>query len=135
MSTGSAGERTVFDICGHEYFVRLVDAFYDGVERDPVLMALYPEGSDTIGARHRLAMFLVQYWGGPDTYMVERGHPRLRMRHQPFVITHVERDRWLMHMANAIESTMGLIDEEHRDDVVDRIAQYMVNAADHLRNA
>lgn len=126
---------TVYDICGPDYFVKLVDAFYDGVERDQILIPLYPEGSDTVGARHRLAMFLVQYWGGPDTYMTERGHPRLRMRHQPYVITHLERDRWLMHMANAIESTMEMIDEGHRETVVTRIAEYMVNAADHLRNA
>ena len=55
-------------------------------------MPLYPEGSETKGARERLALFLIQYWGGPDTYMQERGHPRLRMRHNPFVIGALERD-------------------------------------------
>jgi hemoglobin len=66
--------------------------------------------------------------------MEERGHPRLRMRHQPFVIAERERDHWLMHMAHAIESTMEMIPEDSREDVVDQLAQYMVNAAEHLRN-
>ena len=44
-------------------------------------------------------MFLAQYWGGPPTYSEERGHPRLRMRHAPFVIGTLERDAWLRHMS------------------------------------
>lgn len=99
------------------------------------MIPLYPEGTQTSGARHRLATFLIQYWGGPHTYMEERGHPRLRMRHNPYVIAARERDHWLMHMANAIEATMNLIPEDVRDDVVSQIANYMVNAAEHLRNS
>jgi hemoglobin len=129
-----SSDRSVYDICGANYFVALVDAFYDGIETDQVLLPLYPEGAVTEGARHRLATFLIQYWGGPHTYMEERGHPRLRMRHQPFVIAERERDHWLMHMAHAIESTMEMIPEDSREDVVDQLAQYMVNAAEHLRN-
>ena len=34
----------------------------------------------------RLTLFLEQYWGGPTTYSEQRGHPRLRMRHNPFHI-------------------------------------------------
>ena len=128
-------EKSVYDLCGQEYFFALVDAFYDGVETDQILMPLYPDGTVTTGARHRLATFLIQYWGGPHTYLEERGHPRLRMRHQPYVIATRERDHWLMHMASAIESTMHLIPEDVRDDVVSQIAHYMVNAAEHLRNS
>ena len=50
------------------------------------------------GARHRLTLFLIQYWGGPTTYSDERGHPRLRLRHLPFHIGREERDAWLAHM-------------------------------------
>ena len=67
------------------FFEALVGRFYDGVETDPVLRPLYPE-PDLAGARHRLTLFLAQYWGGPTTYDEERGHPRLRMRHAPFAI-------------------------------------------------
>ena len=68
---------------GAPFFERLVDAFYDGVANDEVLLRLYPEAPDLTGARHRLTLFLIQYWGGPTTYSDERGHPRLRMRHMP----------------------------------------------------
>jgi hemoglobin len=70
---------------GMAFFERLVDRFYEGVADDPPLRALYPE-EDLAGARHRLTLFLAQYWGGPRTYDQERGHPRLRMRHVPFAI-------------------------------------------------
>jgi hemoglobin len=45
---------------------------------------------------------LMQYWGGPGTYNEQRGHPRLRMRHAPFVIGPAERDAWLRHMEGAL---------------------------------
>jgi hemoglobin len=94
---------TLYDrVGGMAFFDRLVDRFYDGVEGDPVLLALYPEPSDLAGARRRLTLFLVQYWGGPTTYLEERGHPRLRSRHFPFSIGELERDRWLHHMRAAI---------------------------------
>ena len=134
MST-SNNERSIFDIVGGEFFVNLVDTFYDGVERDEVLLRLYPEGSDTVGARRRLAQFLTQYWGGPDDYMQERGHPRLRMRHFDYSIGELERDHWLMHMASAIETVVAQVDESDREHVAMELAQYMVNAAEHLRNA
>ncbi len=133
--TTSNNERSIYDIVGGEFFVKLVDAFYDGVERDEVLIRLYPEGSDTVGARRRLAQFLTQYWGGPDDYMQERGHPRLRMRHFDYSIGELERDHWLMHMAAAIESVITDVHESDREHVTMELAQYMVNAAEHLRNS
>lgn len=88
---------------GEATFRRLVDRFYEGVAGDPALRPLYPE-EDLAGARERLTLFLVQYWGGPATYSERRGHPRLRMRHQPFAIGPAERDAWLGHMRAAVES-------------------------------
>lgn len=132
--TNDAADRSLYDIVGGDFFVRLVDAFYNGVEHDEVLLRLYPEGSDTVGARRRLSLFLAQYWGGPHDYMDERGHPRLRMRHFDFAIGELERDHWLMHMATAIESVVGEVSEADREHVTMELAQYMVNAAEHLRN-
>ena len=86
---------------GEAGFRRLVDRFYDGVAEDPLLRPLYPE-ADLSGARDRLSLFLMQYWGGPTTYSLQRGHPRLRLRHQPFAIGRAERDAWLRHMAAAV---------------------------------
>ena len=117
---------------GMPFFVRLVDAFYDGVATDEVLLPLYPEQPDLSGARHRLTLFLVQYWGGPTTYLDERGHPRLRMRHLPFHIGPLERDRWLVHMAAAVERACA--DPEVPDGTADELMGYFVPAAEHLRN-
>lgn len=113
---------------GEDFFVRLVDAFYDGVATDDVLLPLYPEPDDLGPARRRLAMFLAQYWGGPTTYNDERGHPRLRMRHFPFHIGPLERDRWLHHMILAVDHVAP--DEEVRTTLL----RYFVPAAEHLRN-
>ncbi|TYK52344.1 globin [Actinomadura decatromicini] len=87
---------------GEETFHRLVHRFYQGVADDPDLRALYPE-EDLGPAEERLRLFLIQYWGGPSTYSQRRGHPRLRMRHVPFVIDEAQRDAWLRHMRVAVE--------------------------------
>lgn len=117
---------------GMPFFERLVDEFYDGVADDPVLLPLYPEQPDLTGARRRLTLFLAQYWGGPTTYDDERGHPRLRMRHLPFRIGVLERDRWLTHMAAAVESVCA--DPEVPDDVAEELMAYFVPVAEHMRN-
>jgi len=114
------------------FFERLVDAFYEGVATDEVLLPLYPEQPDLTGARHRLTLFLAQYWGGPQTYMEERGHPKLRMRHFPFHVGPLERDRWLVHMAAAVERTCA--DESIGEAVAAEMMAYFVPAAEHLRN-
>jgi hemoglobin len=113
---------------GMPFFERLVDEFYRGVERDDVLLRLYPEPHDLAPARRRLTLFLAQYWGGPTTYSDQRGHPKLRMRHMPFTVGPVERDHWLAHMTHAIETVTD--DEEVRAQLLG----YFVPAAEHLRN-
>jgi hemoglobin len=95
---------SVFDAAGGEATFRtLVARFYAGVAADPVLRPIYPE-EDLAGATERLTLFLIQYWGGPNTYSERRGHPRLRMRHSPFQIGRRERDAWLRHMTAAVDS-------------------------------
>jgi hemoglobin len=61
---------------------------------------MYPE--DLTQSKSYLAGFLVQYWGGPQTYSEERGHPRLRMRHFPFVIGVEQAAAWYRHMEAAV---------------------------------
>ena len=110
------------------FFTRLVDAFYDRVERDPVLLALYPDPDDLGPARVRLRLFLAQYWGGPATYSDERGHPRLRMRHQPFAIDDEARDRWLAAMRGAIDEI------NPSTPFANALTDYFTMAADAMRN-
>lgn len=136
---------TLYEVVGGElFFRRLVDEFYRGVADDEVLAPLYPEyraggpgaGTDFSGARHRLALFLMQYWGGPTTYSDERGHPKLRMRHFPYVIGELQRDRWLHHMSAAVDiaTTELIADPELRRAVRERFDAYFRPSAEHLRN-
>ena len=107
---------------------KLVREFYVGVATDEVLLPMYPEQPDLEGAIQRLTGFLEQYWGGPNTYSQERGHPRLRMRHMPFKVNPDARDRWLHHMRAALDTLElpPLYDAEIWA-YLDRAAHAMVN--------
>ncbi|GAB3814072.1 hypothetical protein GCM10027605_58880 [Micromonospora zhanjiangensis] len=88
---------------------------------------MYPE-ADLGPAADRLTLFLIQYWGGPNTYSAERGHPRLRMRHAPFAVSPAARDAWLRHMRRAVDS-IDLTEEQATTlwDYLERAAYFMVN--------
>jgi len=118
-------------IGGRPAFEKLVRAFYDGVRTDEVLMPMYPEQPDLEGAIQRLTGFLEQYWGGPGTYSEERGHPRLRIRHQPFAVTPDARDRWLRHMRAAVDTLeLSPLHDAMLWEYLERAAHAMVNAAE-----
>ena len=134
MAEAMAGTTLYDRVGGTPFFERLVDAFYDGVADDAVLLRLYPEGPDTTGARRRLRLFLIQYWGGPTTYSDERGHPRLRMRHMPFHVGREERDRWLVHMTAAVDVATAALDDALAGEVRDALIGYFTPAAEQLRN-
>ena len=115
---------------GRTFFVDLVDRFYLGVAGDPLLRPLYPD--DLQESAEHLALFLMQYWGGPQTYNEQRGHPRLRMRHAPFVIGPAERDAWLRHMHDALRELhatgrIGDADTEELGAYLDMAAHQLVN--------
>jgi hemoglobin len=115
------------EIGGRPTFEKLVRAFYEGVATDEVLRPMYPE-EDLEGAIQRLTGFLEQYWGGPTTYSQERGHPRLRMRHQPFKVNPDARDRWLLHMRSAVDSLhLAPLHEGMLWGYLERAAYAMVN--------
>ena len=119
---------TFYDEVGGEETIRaIVHTFYAGVADDDVLRPLYPE-ADLGPAEERFATFLMQYWGGPTTYSERRGHPRLRMRHAPFRVDPVAKDRWLVHFRAGLDS-VDLTDEQDAQfwDYVTHAAQFMVN--------
>jgi hemoglobin len=120
--------RSVYELAGGEKTFRLLVArFYERVAGDEVLRAVYPE-EDLSGATERLTLFLIQYWGGPSTYSELRGHPRLRMRHQPFAIGQKERDAWLRNMTAAVDS-LGLAPAVRKDllDYFETASTAMIN--------
>lgn len=120
-------EQTLYDLVGGAAtFRRMVDAFYARVEADPVLRPMFPADMDE-GKRAQF-LFLSQFFGGPTTYSEERGHPRLRMRHAPFVIDREARDHWLSHMLAAVDE-VG-IEEPMRGTMADyfeRASLFMIN--------
>jgi hemoglobin len=119
--------RTLYQaVGGMPFFEALVARFYDAVEADPVLRAVYPE--DLPAARRKLTLFLAQYWGGPSRYHEEHGEPRLRMRHVPFAIGPLERDRWLLHMREAVDHL------DPPEDVREALIRYFEMGAEALRN-
>jgi hemoglobin len=121
-------EQTAFDRWGgEEFFTSLVDRFYQGVSTDPRLRPLYPD--DLTESKAHLALFLMQYWGGPRHYSDQRGHPRLRMRHAPFLIGSAEADAWLRHMTDAVHAAhMAPADERELLDYLTMAAQSLINA-------
>jgi hemoglobin len=123
---------TVYRVVGGmAFFDELVERFYKGVATDLLLRPLYPD--DLGESKRHLALFLAQYWGGPTAYDDLRGHPRLRMRHAPFIISEPERDAWLRHMAAALDS---LVDDHDVHPAVEaRLLDYFTSTADAMVNA
>ena len=117
---------------GESFFQALVAGFYARVATDPVLRPMYPE--DLGAAERRLRLFLMQYFGGPTTYDQERGHPRLRMRHLPFVIDKRAKDIWLAHMNASLDEeiashrwTISASDESSLRSYLSDTANFLVN--------
>jgi len=118
--------QTVYQEIGEEKIQLLTKLFYREVERHPDLLALYP--TDLAGAEERLCLFLMQVFGGPQTYSEKRGHPRLRMRHLDWKIDAQMRNVWLNCMLKSLDK-IGI------DQEVKEIMQgYFVKAANHMVN-
>lgn len=125
-------QASLFEAVGGErFFVELVERFYARVASDPLLRPLYPD--DLSESIQHMALFLQQYWGGPGTYSEQRGHPRLRQRHMPFVITEAERDAWFGHMAGALDSLVG--ERGTSPELEAQMLEYFARSADFMVNA
>lgn len=96
-------EHQVYSVIGQDGFERVCAEFYRQVVADDILGPMYP-ADDMAGAEQRLRDFLIYRFGGPQTYIQERGHPRLRGRHMPFAIDAAARDRWVELMEKAIDA-------------------------------
>ena len=121
---------TVESLCqevGEAGLLAMVSAFYSRVRTDDLIGRMYPP-EDWNGSEKRLADFLVYRFGGPATYIEERGHPRLRGRHMPFSIGIAERDRWLKLMGEAMRET-GISTE-----VAGVMLPFFAQVADSMRN-
>ena len=115
------------EIVGEDRLRAMVAAFYLRVREDDVIGPLYP-ADDWTGAEKRLADFIVYRFGGPQTYIEERGHPRLRGRHMPFAIGEAERDRWMELM------TAAMVEVEVPADAAPVITAFFGQVAEMMRN-
>ena len=120
-------EMEIFDRIGEDGFARLVGAFYRQVPTDDILGPMYP-ADDMPGAEERLRDFLVGRFGGPQRYVEQRGHPRLRQRHFPFAIDEAAGARWLQLMDNALMET------KLPEDVDDALRDFFRAVAAMMRN-
>ena len=118
---------SVYSLIGEDGFRRLVAAFYRQVPQDNLLGPIYPP-EDLHGAEERLRGFLIFRFGGPDNYVQERGHPKLRLRHAPFIIDQATRDRWVSLMDLAIqEANLPANAVEILQPFLKEVATFLIN--------
>ena len=121
---------TTYEKIGGEATVaRLCDRFYELMDVTPQfkeLREMHP--ADLKSSRDKLYMFLSGWFGGPDLFVEQFGHPRLRARHMPFAIGVQERDQWVACMVLAMED-VG-IEENIRKILIGNF----FNTADFMRN-
>ena len=123
-------EAEIYSVIGEEGFTRLVGAFYRRVPEDDILGRMYPE-EDRTGAEQRLRDFLIYRFGGPQRYIEERGHPRLRARHLPFRINQAARDRWMELMNKAFaEAALPVEVERLLRAFFEQMSTFMINQAE-----
>jgi len=120
-------ETAIYSMIGEDGFIRLVAAFYRQVPDDAILGKMYPR-EELGAAEKRLRDFLIYRFGGPQRYVEERGHPRLRARHMPFQIDRAARDNWMRLMNNAFaEAALPTEAEQHLRAFFDQMSTFMIN--------
>ena len=119
---------TVFEAVGEAALQAMVADFYRQIPADNILGPMYPEEAMS-AAETRLADFIIYRFGGPQRYIEERGHPRLRMRHAAFRIDEAARNRWVELMDAAIEK------QSFPDEIATPIREFLHDSATFLINA
>ena len=120
-------EDEIYSAIGEDGLRQLVSAFYRRIPDDDILGRIYPK-HDLAGAEQRLRDFLIYRFGGPEHYIEQRGHPRLRMRHAPFPVDRAARDRWIELMTNALDESA------FPDEVKQRLLAYFESSATAMIN-
>ena len=126
----NAPSQTPYELLGGDNGIRrLVDRFYDLMDSAPEAATIRALHAASLKAsRDKLYLYLSYWTGGPQTYIEQRGHPRLRARHLPFTISSRERDEWLWCMDRALD--------EHGipDWLREQLRERLHALADHMRN-
>jgi hemoglobin len=126
------------ELGGREVVLRLVERFYDIMEQtEPELTALHEvdaNGKISRRNRDRFALFLVGWLGGPDDYVQQNGHPRLRMRHGRVRVDVAMRDAWLRCMYAAMDELAASDERAMTPALRGFLRQRFADVADFMRN-
>jgi hemoglobin len=99
---------------GADAFRRLIDAFYDRVERDALLSPLFPGGVHEDHRAH-VTMWWVEVFGGPADYTASLGgYERMLAHHRGLGITPDQRFRFASLMSLAADDAELPDDPEFR---------------------
>ena len=125
-----SSKATLFEMLGGVEQVRaIVERFYDIMDSDPRAAGIRAmHAPDLASAREKLFMFLTGWTGGPQLYIEQYGHPRLRMRHMPFPIDESARDQWMYCMIKAMHDT-GV-----EEVMIEKMGAALYGVADFMRN-
>jgi hemoglobin len=114
-----APEPTLYEWAGgRDAFDRLINAFYDRVERDELLSPFFPGG---VHAEHRrnVAAWWIEVFGGPPTYSQQLGgYDRMVEKHRQLGITNDQRFRFAALMSHAADDAGMPNDPEFRSALV-----------------
>ena len=136
LRTGSwiptEGDTPYTRLGGSDAVRALAEAFYDAMDAtEPALAKLHAldeQGKVSRRSRDRFGLFLIGWLGGPNDYMAQHGHPRLRMRHAHVPVDTSMRDAWLRCMRAAMNA------RQIEGDVRSYLDARFAEVADFLRN-
>ena len=114
---------------GEKTLIHLVERFYfymDSLPEATDIRQMHAE--DLTLTKQKLFKFLSGWLGGPDLFVQEYGHPRLRRRHFPFAIGETERDQWMLCMSYALKE-IDMADELQQSlkQTLQQLATHMIN--------
>jgi len=120
---------SLYETVGGEPAVHaLVERFYAVMDELPeaaTVRAMHPPDLST--SRKHLEWFLTGWLGGPQVYIENRGHPRLRARHLPFAIDKAAAEAWMVCMRRALAETLTPEVVAAVEPALARLAGHMVN--------
>ena len=94
------------EIGGDDGVLRLVETFYNIVEKDDTakkLHILHLRGSGIANSKKEQHLFMSGFLGGPKLYLEKHGHANLKTMHEHVVVDEESKDVWLNCMEKAMD--------------------------------
>ncbi len=117
---------------GSEKIRAVIETFYEEMFlNEPALTKLHrldPDGRVAKPMREKVALYLIGWMGGPQDYVAQNGHPRLRMRHFHVQVDKAMSEAWMRSMKSAFEK------HQVTGEVRAFLEEKLTALADHMRN-